>query len=149
METSLVIKSKDTNQKDVTKSLTNINPNIGNTNLKVAAQMFTSISSGTYYDATRINKMNIDEEYAGTKIEPTLTVGSWSAITYQEKNGVQADITYNGDGNLFINTTKLATFFGSDPIKLFVGTTDSFTGTLYASEGTNYAAKAVEFSRNT
>lgn len=147
METSLVIKSKDTNQKEVTKSLTNINPNVSNVNLKTAAQMFTSISSGTYYDATRVNKIGVNEEYGGTKIEPTLTIGSWSAITYQEKNGVQAEITYNGDGNLFINTTKLATTFGSNPTNIFIGTTDSFTGTLYASEGTNYAAKSVDFSK--
>lgn len=147
METSLVIKSKDTAQKEVTKSLTNINPNVSNANLKTAAQMFTSISSGTYYDATRVNKIGVDEEYPGAKIEPTLTVGAWSAITYQDKNGVQAEITYNGDGNLFVNTTKLATTFGSNPTNLFIGTTDSFTGTLYASEGTNYAAKSVDFSK--
>ena len=61
METSLVIKSKDTNQKEVTKSLTNINPNVSNANLKTAAQMFTSISSGTYYSATRIDKIDVDE----------------------------------------------------------------------------------------
>lgn len=148
---SIVIEQKNLSQKKLTTTITYVNPSqsITNNQLKNFAQSLISLTTNSYIDAELVNKTDIDESREPTKIEPTLTIGSWSAITYQDKSGVQADITYNGDGNLFANTTKLVTFYGSNPIKLFVGTTDSFTGTLYATEGDTYAAKSVNFSRNT
>jgi len=137
METSLVIKSKDTAQKEVTKSLTNINPNVSNANLKTAAQMFTSISSGTYYSATRVDKTDVDEQTG--KTEPTLTVSD-NSYTY---NGDGEIFGYSPDGAVTINRTN-KTFFvnGSGGSTLL-----NYTIYLCASEGTNYASKTASYNK--
>ena len=133
METSLVIKSKDTSQKEITKSLTNINPNVDNAKLKIAAQMFTSISSGTYYDATKVNKINVDETGIGSKVEATIIIGTF--------NNQQATVTYNGDGTLQLANANNATLDGTT---LRVGAAGG-SGVLYAVATDNYTAAVTTF----
>lgn len=144
MQTSLNITSVDATNKQQTKSLTYINPNATNAQLKSAAQKFTAISKNTYSDADRIIKMSVEEPdpSPSSKTEPTLSIESTGAITY------------NGDGQLFINSS------GTDANLIFLhiqenqisaknaagNTPQHYDCIVYASEGTNYAAKSVSFT---
>lgn len=62
MQTSLIINSKSNTGKSVSKSLTRINENVSNEDLKQAAQLFTDISKGSYVESFRVNKVSLDEE---------------------------------------------------------------------------------------
>ena len=140
---SLSIKSTDTSNKVCQKSVTNINPNASAENLATFGQMVNALSDHTYIESNLIDKTNVDtEERPGgsDKTEPSLSVASNGAVTY---NGDGTLYVTNGDvNNIFLNiynnviTAKNAA--GNTPT--------SFTGTIYASEGTNYAAKSAEFS---
>lgn len=138
METSINITSIDQNEKKYSKALTNINPNISNETLKQAAQLFVATTDKTFYDADRINKININEEYAGQKTEPTLTVSSGGTVTY------------NGDGQLFLRADNANNYLRLENNFLSARNSDSiitsFSGTIYASEGNTFAAKSVNFT---
>lgn len=141
MQTSINITSQTTSGKKVTKSISNINNSVGNAALTTAASLFTAISNTTYIDADRISKMSLTESYEPTaeKTEPTLSVDS------------SGNITYNGDGDLYVknesqyiyiriynNTLSAKNEAGNNPT--------GFSGTIYASEGTNYTAKSANFT---
>lgn len=142
MKTSITITSIDQNEKKSSKALTNINPNISNETLKQAAQLFVATTDKTFYDADRINKININEEYAGQKTEPTLTVDN------------SGNITYNGDGTLFGRITTengqylfLKIYNNQLSAKNDAGNTiTNFSGEIYASAGTTYASKSTTFT---
>lgn len=140
MNTSVNIITSDIANKKSTKAISNINPEVSNDNLKQAAQLFTAISTNTYQDANRIITMSVDEEYNPpvTKIEPTLTL---------DKN--YGTITYNGDGQLFALLNANYQYILNDnnlTVRNSEGTiTSSYSITIYASEGTNYAAKTFTF----
>lgn len=142
MQVSLNITSVDSSQNKKSKSLTYINPNATNAQLQTAAQKFNAISSNTYVDAEKISRQSVSEPDPTSKTEPTLTVDSTGAITY------------NGDGQLFINSS------GTDAHLIFLhiyenqisaknaagNTPQNYSCTIYSSEGTNYTAKSVEFT---
>lgn len=136
MQTSINITSETTSGKKVTKSLSNINNDASNTALTTAASLFTAISNTNYIEADRITKMSLTENYP--KTEPTLTVDS------------EGIITYNGDGQLFVKIN--GDNFGRISNNTISAKSDSgwlstFSGTVYASEGTNYAAKSITFTK--
>ena len=89
-----------------------------------------------------------DGDSGGTsKTEPTLTVGEFSYDGYR----YVADITYNGDGQLFANTNVSTAFaqiynHSSQGLQLRVqASPKAFNGTLYAAEGDEYSAKLATF----
>lgn len=59
METSLIIKGKTTDNKDTSKSLTNINPNATDANLYNFAVDFQGLSKNTFESVVRINKTTL------------------------------------------------------------------------------------------
>lgn len=61
MQVSLNITSLDSSNNKKSKSLTYINPNATNAELKIAAQKFTAISRNEYIDAERIERMSVEE----------------------------------------------------------------------------------------
>lgn len=138
MQTTINITSINSAEKKSTKSLTNINPNLSNTQLKQAAQLFTAISDETYKSADRIDRIDIEENYPGTKTEPTLSVSE------------DGTITYNGDGQLGINlNNNLFGIIQNNEISAKDNdgfAQNSFSGIILASEGTNYSAKSISFT---
>jgi len=154
MQTSLNITSVDANNKKVTKSLTYVNPNATNAQLETAAQKFNAISQNTYTDADRIIKMSVTEPYTPAKTEPTLTIGEFSFVTqgFDAYSGFEAAITYDGDGTLSVIANKMSTVYTKDQqTTLYVkggASSETFSGTLFASEGTNYAAKSINFTKD-
>lgn len=97
-------------------------------------QALNALTTNTY-TGTQVNEINVD---ITGKTEPTLTLGAWSGTSTSV-----ATITYDGDGQLFCNCTRLARIDGN----LLTVDSSTFTGTIYATEGTTYASKTLEFSR--
>ena len=86
MDTSLIINATNSGKK-IQKAITNINPEKDNATLKTFAQKVNALTTNEYIDATRVNKMSVNESSAG-KPEPTFTIS----------NGAY---TYDGDGDIF------------------------------------------------
>lgn len=140
MQTSINITSETTSGKKVTKSITNINPSIGNTALTTAASLFTAISDTNYIAADRIDKIDLTEDYE-PKQTPTLSVDSYG------------NITYNGDGNLCIQITKEGEYYGRITNNRVECRNENgqavvtFTGIIAATETNNYSAISTTFNK--
>lgn len=89
MQTSLNVTSIDGSNKKSTKSITYVNPEATNAELKTLAQKFNAISTNEYQDAERIDRQSVEEP---SKHTPTFTVGTWSTIS---ANAVQATYEYS------------------------------------------------------
>lgn len=61
MDTSLIISATQAGKR-VTKAITNINPEKENAVLKTFAQKVNALTTNIYVDATRVNKMSVEEE---------------------------------------------------------------------------------------
>lgn len=129
----MVISSEDQTGKKQTTTITNIRPS-QKAQSRTFAIALNALTSNNFLDS-QVNEINVD--IAG-KTEPTLTISGWSGTTTS-----MATITYNGDGQLFCNCTELARIDGN----LLTVNSATFTGTLYATETENYAAKTLAFSR--
>ena len=77
MDTSLIINSTTTAGKKAAKAISNINPEKDNTILKTFAQKFNALSTNIYADATRVNKMSVNEEGGGSTTTPTIVIDDW------------------------------------------------------------------------
>lgn len=97
---------------------------------------------------------------SAAKIEPTLSVGSFSVNTIRRNETdicttYFSSITYDGDGVLYANIhspfiPQVGAMVNGNVLKVFVSRTvddlpDSISGTLYATEGLTYAAKSLDF----
>ena len=71
MDTSLIINATNSGKK-VTKAITNINPDKDNTILKTFAQKVNALTTNTYVDATRVDKMSVNESVGN--LNPNLRV---------------------------------------------------------------------------
>ena len=57
--------------------------------------------------------------------------------------------SYNGDGQIYVRTDNAYAKIADSTHVSITGVINlAYSGTLYASEGTNYAAKSVSFSYN-
>ena len=103
---SLVIYSKDTNGNDLTKTISDINPNAQPSELKAMAQGLNSLTTNVYQSADRVARENVDT--ASDKTVPaaaTLVVKNKnSSVTVSSANEYTATITSAS----FENTTKIS-----------------------------------------
>lgn len=137
MQANLVIESKDTSGKKLTTTITHIRPSEKGKASDLATAL-NALTTNTYVGA-KVNEINVD--IAG-KTEPTLTLNDW-----QEGSGYMFNqVNYNGDGQLYVQCSAPAYIYDTTYKRLQVQTTGSFSGTIYATEGTNYAAKTLSFS---
>lgn len=147
MQVNLEILSTTTNNKKQTTNITYVNPNVPNSVLKTFAQSLIALTQNTFTSAVRIAENDVDSG-GGAKIVPTLTLGAFSYDGYR----YVADVTYNGDGILLVDTNEATAFAQvhhsttSDIDQVRVQANPAtFSGTLYATEGATYAAKSIEF----
>ena len=171
MQTSLNITYADSSLKKSTKSLTYINPEATNAQLETAASLFSAISQNSYVGAERIDRIDVSEPEPTppTKTEPTLTLGNWQEYSISTSKEYRAEITYDGDGELYANIDQGISYDNSAPqigvaikqrvndtkpyvwlIKIGEKESESYQSTLkiYASEGENYVAKEFTFTVN-
>lgn len=152
MTTSVNISSITKTNKKVTKSITNINPEVNNEDLKIATELFTAISDTTFLDADRIIKMSVNETYTPPPTEePILEISEFNYDGYR----YVATITYNGDGILLVNTNEATAFaqvYHNEESNInqlrIQASPATFSGTLHATAGTIYAAKSIEFAKS-
>lgn len=157
-EVSAILYSTYQNKKTA-RSITNIAPTATNTQIKTFAQAANALTNRTYVETVKIEKVVCDTEpdpTPSTKPTPTLTLESSSA-TKAEITAAMAgseglyenSITYNGDGVLSVATSSsdiVATVDEDFLYVAFIGEGTTGTVTLYASEGTQYAATSVTFT---
>lgn len=101
MDTSLIISSTNAGKK-LQKAITNINPEKDNAVLKTFAQKVNALTTNTYLDATRVNKMSVEEEYqqgGGTSKQEGI-------ITATELNYTMPSGSFNIDGNFTFTTNS-------------------------------------------
>lgn len=147
METSInIISTADGKKKQ--KSMANINPNATNALLGELGQKINALSTNTYVNTVRIDKMDVSEPSptpTPSKTEPTLE------IELDDEGG--GTYSYNGDGVIYgrafkeLSGTTTGVFIKieSGTFSLNVdGEFDMLTVQLYASEGSEYAAKLEE-----
>ena len=58
--TSLIINTKDQEDKALTKTITNVNANCASSTLKTVAQMLNGLTTNTYVKTDRVDKSNVD-----------------------------------------------------------------------------------------
>lgn len=156
MYTSLNIKMKDVSGKDLQKSITYVSASASSADLVSMASGLVGLTTNTYKSADRIQKINVDTESIPggasiVKTEPTLEVGELQdgSIEVGGYTIKSAEITYDGDGTLLAGTdVDTWVMIESSSINIVPAASSGETGTctLYATEGTNYAAKSITFS---
>ncbi len=161
-QTSIIITSTDTNNKKLQKTLTYANANASSSVLKSVAQQLNALTTNTYEKTDRIDRINCDtEEPAGQKLTPLLEIGSFEPENLYGVGFVTGLITYNGDGELYFNIDHIddedlaegqphpCGFIYDYTLYILYDNSlepGSFSGTVYATEGENYAARSATFS---
>lgn len=137
MQVNAILQSTDQSGKKINTTISYLRAS-QKSQAATLTQALNALTTNDYVD-TQVNELNVDT--AG-KTEPTLTISQW-----QEGTGVMfAQVTYDGDGQLFVQCTQAAYIYQTSYTRLEVKSTGAFSGTIYATEGTNYAAKTLSFS---
>lgn len=100
MDTSLIISSTNSGKK-LQKAITNINPDKDNAVLKTFAQKVNALTTNNYVDATRVNKMSVEEEYqqgGGGLLDPQLACNSNGDVTFLGNGKCDSVDTGNSSG---------------------------------------------------
>ena len=88
MNTSLSIKMKSPDNKDLQKSITYISPEVTANDLKYMARGLVSLTSNSYEYADRVQRVNVDtESIPGAGKEQTLTVSEFETVQPQFVSG--------------------------------------------------------------
>ena len=151
----------------VKTNISNVNPEATNTTVKNFAQMLNSLTTNSYVQTAKTISLicDTDQDITPTpsptptpseKLTPTLTLENASATMAEIFAAMQTDeglyenpITYNGDGVLSVATSyaDIVSTVDQDFLYVsFIGEGTTGTVTLYASEGTEYAAASVTFT---
>lgn len=75
MESNLIINSTALNGRKLQKSITNINPRATNAQLQEVAQRLNALTTNTYNGATRIDKIDVEEDDVGGGVTPEPATG--------------------------------------------------------------------------
>lgn len=83
MDTNLIINFTNGGKKG-SKAISNINPEKDNAVLKTFAQMVNGLTTNTYVDATRVDKMSVEETPApsGELLDPQLACDDSGNVTF-------------------------------------------------------------------
>ena len=88
MNTSLSIKMKSPDNKDLQKSITYISPEVTSNDLKYMARGLVSLTSNSYESADRVQKVNVDtESIPGAGKDQTLSVSEFETVQPQFISG--------------------------------------------------------------
>lgn len=132
MQVNAILKATATNGKTINTTITYLRQSQKNQATALGTAL-NALTTNTL-EGVQVNEMNVAE-----KTTPTLTIGSWNFGS----NYAYTQVTYNGDGQLFVNCSAAANIDQTN--RLLVQSTNA-TGTIYASEGNNYSAKSLPFT---
>ena len=140
MVTSLSISMKDTEGKDLQKSITYVSASASSGDLAEMAQGLTALTSNIYVSADRVQKVNVDNESipGGSKTVPTLSVAD---------DGGQGTgtITYTGDGDLIAYCNRGTCTITGSALQT-PSSSGAIVGVICATETANYASTWAEFN---
>ena len=160
----VILTSTNTSGQTLQKTLTDINPDASNAQLKTFAQMLNNMTDNTYGKTDRVIKYNCDTESGGSKLTPNLSLSTTSAsianLTTSANGSVPYTITTDSDGALSVGFEDVAdaavvtiTYAnGNHYLGVFKRTTaasDSIvpqTVTIYQAETNTYKAASVTFT---
>ena len=116
--TSLIVNTKDTNDKALQKTITNVNAACSSGTLKTFSQMLNGLTSNTYVKTDRVDKSNVDTESTGSTGATTarsINIQATQYVAEQQKNTLDA---VNNDATevniLFPLTGNVITFRFND-----------------------------------
>lgn len=150
--------AKSSENKNVTTTLSNVNPETEPVKIKQFAQTLNALTTNTYNETNYIVTMNLDTE-ADTRQTPTLTYVAPTLAQVQEK--YRYDVSYNGDGNIYVKrisgciNMEIATNFTENAETGAVRNTVTFYGPQATAGGTfaicatgtdNYKPIEVEYT---
>ena len=157
--TNVVIKATDITGKQVSTTINYANPNASNSTLKTMGQMMNALTTNEYMQTNRTDITFLDTAppTPADKQTPTLSIAGGNNVTIVSDGASTVNnINYNGDGVLYAsNAGQNGIIFGireeNNIPQLLCGKPTSLTGgantgTIYASEGTNYKAASIEFT---
>ena len=103
METSISLKTKAQDNTTATTTLSYVNPNASNENLKLYAQKIASLTSDEYMGATKVDKTNLDNEEPAVQKLPRNMHLEYEHATIQPalsnaNKGQIIDVVYSGGG---------------------------------------------------
>lgn len=132
MQVNAIIKATATNGKTINTTVSYLRQSQKNK----APQLGTALNALTTntLDSVQVNEINVTE-----KTTPTLTIGNWN----KGADYAYTHVTYNGDGQLFVKCSAPAYFDNEGDLQV---RSTSATGTIYATEGNNYAATSLDFT---
>lgn len=88
MNTSISIKMKSPDNKDLQKSITYVNPEATSEDFKLMARGLVSLTSNEYESTDRIQKVNVDtESIPGAGTDQPITIGEFETVTPQFVEG--------------------------------------------------------------
>ena len=102
METSISLKTKAQDNTTGTTTLSYVNPNASNENLKLYAQKMASLTSDEYVGAVKVDKTDLDEE-TGTRVSREM------ALVIVPDSGDESIVT---DGKAYLASMQAGAFYG-------------------------------------
>ena len=154
MKRSVILNSTSAQGKKLQKSFTDVNPEATGQSLKTFSQKVNALTTATYNSTDMVDKYNLDTETPpNPPATPTLSLYS-SSVTVSG-NSTELDVTYTGDGDVYIEPTNTTKFFAytcikNDALKLIITKIGSPSGsesfTLKATATDNYTATSFEFT---
>ena len=88
MNTSINIKMKSPDNKDLQKSITYVNPEATSEDFKLMAKGLVSLTSNEYESTDRIQKVNVDtESIPGAGTDQPITIGAFETVAPQFVEG--------------------------------------------------------------
>jgi len=166
-KTDIKLYSTEPSGKATTATISDVNPEATNAQLKTLGQMLNSFTRNRYDKTNRINTIQCDTEEGGGKLTPTFTLEKTTdtkANVCKSVNGFVSyhfGYTYDGDGQIFIHNDDTTGDLGfllyqqghmiyicacNSPTHAADSITQDATITLYATETDNYKAAEATFT---
>ena len=161
MKRSVLLNSTSAQGKKLQKSFTDVNPEATGQSLKTFAQKVNALTTATYNSTDMVDKYNLDTETPpNPPTEPTLslTKTAWSISADKTSTAplIQTPVTYNGDGNVYVEAHAkdqfdAFTYLNGTTLMLQIAqqTTDTPVQTTFKLKSTatdNYTAAELTFT---
>lgn len=138
MQVNAIIGAEDMTGKTINTTITYLRPS-QKSQAPALAIALNALTTNNY-EGVKVNEINVDIE---GKTEPTLNViNAWNTGA----DYAYTQVEYTGNGQLFVQCTAPASI--DQTKRLFVQSSGSFTGTVYATETDAYSSKTATFSFN-
>lgn len=143
MQVNAIITSTAPNGKKLNTTISYLRPS-QKSKAVLLGQTLSQLTNNTYL-STQVNEIDV---LSSSKDTPTLTIGTWSQGSGAIGTYYYAQVTYSGDGDLFVKCSQPAVLktYSASNIVLEVYTSSSFTGQLYSTETDTYNAVTLNFS---